>query len=228
MNVTKDECDKIEFKISQLYKTTINELISQYEIYEHDLHPNIIESIVMLFQSLAMATNDNNEKKYELMKSVQSQLLIIMRDLYILLIKTYYKKIKMYRKFNQKFNQSGVFVIENGQELNFKITTENEYLSIKKELKKLKNKYNMAYKEINNNNTDNEELIEESDLSDLVFVYNKLRKLLDMHEKYRSDIVNNGYNGTLITKLWNKFYIFVSLILAALTLFSFLLNNYLN
>lgn len=222
MNITKNKCDEIETKINQLYTEEVSNLISQYEIYEHDLHPNVIEAIVILFQDFAIAKNDCSEKKYELMKSVQSQLFIIMRDLYNMLIKTYFKKIKMYRKFNRKFNQRGVFVDKNDQEFNFKDITEREYSSIRKEVKKIKKKYRRAHKEMDNK----ENLIEENDLSDLASTYNRLRKLLDIYEKYNSEIVNSGYSGTIMSKLYNKLYAFVSILLAVIAFISFLMNNH--
>ena len=156
------------------------------------------------------------------MKSVQSQLFIIMRDLYNMLIKTYFKKIKMYRKFNRKFNQRGVFVDKNDQEFNFKDITEREYSSIRKEVKKIKKKYRRAHKEMDNK----ENLIEENDLSDLASTYNRLRKLLDIYEKYNSEVVNSGYSGTIMSKLYNKLYAFVSILLAVIAFVSFLMNNH--
>ena len=222
MNTTKNKCDEIETKINQLYTEEVSNLISQYEIYEHDLHPNVIEAIVILFQDFAIAKSDCSEKKYELMKSVQSQLFIIMRDLYNMLIKTYCKKIKMYRKFNRKFNQRGVFVDKNDQEFNFKDITEREYSSIRKEVKKIKKKYRRAHKEMDNK----ENLIEENDLSDLASTYNRLRKLLDIYEKYNSEVVNSGYSDTIMSKLYNKSYAFVSILLAVIAFISFLMNNH--
>lgn len=62
MNITKNKYDEIETKINQLYTKKVSNLISQYKIYEHDLHPNVIEAIVILFQDFAIAKNDCSEK----------------------------------------------------------------------------------------------------------------------------------------------------------------------
>ena len=160
----------LENEIGNDYINVINDLISQYEIYQHDLHPNISENIVILFQSLALAKTSDNDTQLELLKAAKSQSLITARELYVRLLDIYYKKIKLLRKSNRLYKQNAVVLLNT--EINFKEKTDKDFRIVRNEYKRIRKKYRFVLKE----KGEDEVLIDKTSMTDLINLYNKTKE----------------------------------------------------
>ncbi len=209
------EFDDLEKGIKEKYIKNINTLISEYEIYNHDLHPRTTESIVILLQSYADARNiEDRSQRLSMLVGSYSQCLSIMRDLYLMLIDVYMKRIKTHRKFNMKFNVRGVYIKKPRKR--FIDVTEREYRELKRNVKAMKIEFRSRF--------GTEDLIKEPDIAELSETYNKVKKLLGMYEEYASKVISSGYCGTLFSKASQYTYVLVSLVLAILALISYAIN----
>ncbi len=213
------EIQSLEKEIGDDYMNIINDLISHYEVYQHDLHPNVSENIVILFQSLALAKTADNNTKLELMQATKCQSLITMRELYVRLLDVYYRKIKLLRKSNRLYKQKAV-VLEN-TEIYFKNETDKEFRDVRKEYKNVRKKYQFVLKE----KEDDEVLFDKASLTDLIDVYKKTKRLLDKYEKYVPKIIGSGYNGTWRFRFVKSAYWWISLVLTVLGLLLFLMKR---
>lgn len=209
----------LENEIGNDYINVINDLISQYEIYQHDLHPNISENIVILFQSLALAKTSDNDTQLELLKAAKSQSLITARELYVRLLDIYYKKIKLLRKSNRLYKQNAVVLLNT--EINFKEKTDKDFRIVRNEYKRIRKKYRFVLKE----KGEDEVLIDKTSMTDLINLYNKTKELLDQYEMYVPKIIGSGYKGSWKFRFVKSFYWWISLILTILGLFVFLVNR---
>ena len=213
------EVKSLEKEIGNDYINIINDLISHYEVYQHDLHPNISENIVMLFQSFALAKTEYSDAKLELMQAAKSQSLITMRELYVRLLNVYYDEIRLLRKSNRLYKQKAV-VLE-GTEISFKTKTDKEFSNISKEYKKLRKKYKFVLKE----KGEDEILLDKESLKDLICGYERTKKLLELYEEYIPKIIGSGYKGAWKFRFVNSVYWWISLLLTILGLVMFLINR---
>ena len=193
MNDELQDFGKLESEIKKLYTKKLNSLISSYEIYNHDLHPNILEGIVIIFQTFTISKKENDN--YEALSAAYSQSIIVMRDLYLALIDTYENRIMVHKKFNKRFNQNGVPLNESN--ICFKQYTDQQHKKIKKLRKKVCSKYRIDSKQ-------NESLINIKDVSELRDVFKEYHSLLEKYETHAEKIIGSGYNGTFASKLYRN------------------------
>lgn len=227
-NIPNTAIQEFENKIREVYISRLNELISFYEVYNHDLHADVVESIVMIFQNYCVAEVETDvDKKNKLLNSTYSKCLITCRQLYILLIDTYLKRIILLRKFYKKFNVKGVVLeiedCENNGEMDifFSSVTADELKKLKINIRKIRKAYSKSLKA----NEQFDDLISESQLEEVGQIYSQAKDLLEKHEKYYSKILSNGYNGTSFLHIIKLSYLIISVVLALLAILIYFLNN---
>lgn len=94
--------DDAENQIKKIYIEEVNHLISYYEIYSHDIPADIVEEIVMVFQTYSQAqlssNNNENDEKDKMYKFVLFKCKIICHKLRSMLIDVYWGANKTFKK----------------------------------------------------------------------------------------------------------------------------------
>ncbi len=211
--------DDAENQIKKIYIEEVNHLISYYEIYSHDIPADIVEEIVMVFQTYSQAQlSSNNDEKDKMYKFVLFKCKIICHKLRSMLIDVYWGQIKLLKKFIVQFNYKGVKLDkedcdDNIQKCFFWIRVQDDFKKIDSEIKNLK-KIERIKKKSKYDVYDCQDTI--IDMTERI--YSESRQLLNLYERYMPKIMNTGYNGSTLKHIITNAYIVITFILPIVTI----------
>ena len=212
-NIIKEEKERIYNK----YASDISESIAQIEIYAHDLPRQISGLIETIFDMLAIAAAENNEddnKRWYTYIWYQVSFLEDLLNLY--LVDLYVKQVRKYRKIFKKFNHQGVKVQNDFSLLSFIDSKMKEIKKLSKSKKRsFKKKYGLNefyFRVLLNKRALFEHFIKkdfhikanvDGELLQVKRLADSANELVSLCEDNFANVINNGYNSSVIKKIWN-------------------------
>ena len=212
------------------YKNKISDLIAKVEVYAHDLPfsiHGIIERIVQM-HSLAELTEDRDQK-IERYKAIIQYEDFLVNILHLMLTNLYVSQIKAYIKILKRFNYKAEGVCEGDSPVLCNVEKNVKHIKclVRQCKKKLKEVYSISSPQIEmfvgNVPAFLEKLVDREaevrigsseEISDLKAAVDEAQDTLKRCEKIFPDIVNNGYNESLLKRFWNAVPAIISFILA--------------
>jgi len=233
----------IKKEIYGLYVGDVAKLIAIVEVYNHNLPRHIGGLIESVFRMISSSETKNDEECYYIYDSALKYEYFLINILYLIIIQLYMKQIKVYKKTFEKFNFEPIEIREDDK-TRYGLDSNILKTIIIEGQKKVSKNYSLGKKEFKNMyelNTlqtlfyteklpisryfsldKNIGLKKSACIAELKDSYKLSENIIQLCEKYYSNVIDNGYNASLGVRIICKIPEAISFILALITAYTLL------